>query len=325
MGFVLRDLLQVAAAAYALTVVLPLVEFSSALTSIAWLVYWYFQGMNFTALWVLAHECGHQAFSPSRTVNDTMGMILHSALLVPYHSWRISHGNHHKHTNHIEKDTVFVPPVRDSVFTECVKESPVGNALGILLMWFAGWPGYLLFNFSGQKYSRTANHFDPSSPLFRAPDKMDVIVSDLGIIAVVSVLALANYIYGCTAVFLWYGAPYLMNNLMLVTITFLQHTDSRVPHYPASSWNFVRGALCTVDRDYGIFNGWLHHITDSHVVHHLFSTMPHYNAIIATKFVKEALGSRYTYDNSPVIVSVWKSWRDCRYVVRGEEVANFRR
>jgi fatty acid desaturase len=35
-----------------------------------------------------------------------------------------------------------------------------------------------------------------------------------------------------------------------------------------------------VDRSYGVLlDAAFHHITDSHVVHHLFSTMPHYNAI----------------------------------------------
>jgi omega-6 fatty acid desaturase (delta-12 desaturase) len=38
-------------------------------------------------VWVIAHECGHQAFSSSQLVNDTVGFILHSCLLVPYFSW----------------------------------------------------------------------------------------------------------------------------------------------------------------------------------------------------------------------------------------------
>jgi hypothetical protein len=61
-----------------------------------WPAYWFAQGAILTGVWVLAHECGHQAFSPSQTVNNTVGWLLHSFLLVPYHSWRISHANHHK-------------------------------------------------------------------------------------------------------------------------------------------------------------------------------------------------------------------------------------
>ena len=56
-----------------------------------WPIYWICQGCVCTGLWVLAHECGHYAFSDSKTVCDVVGLVLHSALLVPYHSWRISH------------------------------------------------------------------------------------------------------------------------------------------------------------------------------------------------------------------------------------------
>src|SRR3989338_2567065 len=74
-----------------------------------WPIYWFVQGVFGTGLWVIAHECGHRAFSSSNWINDSVGLVLHSALLVPYHSWRLSHGRHHMHTNHLEKDEVFVP------------------------------------------------------------------------------------------------------------------------------------------------------------------------------------------------------------------------
>ena len=45
------------------------------------------QGAVCTGLWVIAHECGHQAFSKYQTVNDAVGIVLHSSLLVPYFSW----------------------------------------------------------------------------------------------------------------------------------------------------------------------------------------------------------------------------------------------
>lgn len=45
----------------------------------------------------------------------------------------------------------------------------------------------------------------------------------------------------------------------------------------------MRGGLSTIDRDYGIFND-IHHDIGTHVVHHLFPQMPHYN-------LKEAVGA----------------------------------
>ena len=77
-----------------------------------WAVYAFAQGLVFTGIWVIAHECGHQSYSPSKTINNTVGWVLHSALLVPYHSWRISHARHHAATGHLTRDEVFVPRTR---------------------------------------------------------------------------------------------------------------------------------------------------------------------------------------------------------------------
>ena len=79
-----RDLLLVAAFGYAASFIDTLLP--EAARYIAWPVYWYMQGLVLTGVWVLAHECGHQAFSDSALLNDTVGWVLHSALLVPYFS-----------------------------------------------------------------------------------------------------------------------------------------------------------------------------------------------------------------------------------------------
>lgn len=36
-------------------------------------MYWYGQGALMTGVWVLAHECGHESFSESDFVNNTVG------------------------------------------------------------------------------------------------------------------------------------------------------------------------------------------------------------------------------------------------------------
>lgn len=61
----------------------------------AWLLYAALNGTVATGAWVVAHECGHGAFSSNRRLQDTVGYILHSALLVPYFAWQRSHAVHH--------------------------------------------------------------------------------------------------------------------------------------------------------------------------------------------------------------------------------------
>lgn len=79
-------------------------------------------GLFGTGLWIIAHECGHQAFSESKQINNAVGWVLHSILLVPYHSWRISHGRHHAATGHVTRDEVFVPKTRSEYGAPAIKE-----------------------------------------------------------------------------------------------------------------------------------------------------------------------------------------------------------
>jgi omega-6 fatty acid desaturase (delta-12 desaturase) len=129
-------------------------------------------------------------------------------------------------------------------------------------------------------------------------------------------LGYSVHLFGWLAVFKFYVVPYLFVNMWLVLITFLQHTHPNLPHYSNEAFTFLRGALATVDRDYGILNYFFHHIADSHVAHHLFSTMPHYNAIQATPYIQRILrGTPYYHeDNTPIAKALWVSWRDCKYV-----------
>lgn len=334
--YIARDILQsIVTGAIMYYGLLPLLDKADELGAVVghtsrfvtWNAFWFIQGLNWTGLWVMAHECGHQAFSDYRFVNDTVGWFLHSLLLVPYHSWRITHGTHHKNTNHMTKDTVFIPPKKESILTETIQESPIGTLWGILLMLTIGWPAYLISNIAGQDYGRRTTHFEPSSPLFRPADASDVVVSDIGVgFTLVAVFA-SIYTYGFSNVFCWYLAPYLWVNAWLVYITYLQHSDIRLPHYSPDEWTFVRGALATMDRSFGPALGWwLHHINDSHVVHHLFSQMPFYNAIEVTrKHCREILGDMYQITDRSMFGAVWESWKECRYVVPKEGIMVFRK
>lgn len=78
-------------------------------------------------------------------------------------------------------------------------------------------------------------------------------------------------------------------NHWLVLITFLQHTDPLVPHYRSDVFNFQRGALSTLDRSLlgglGSVMGWIaahatNGISETHVLHHVTSKIPHYNAYV---------------------------------------------
>jgi len=131
-----------------------------------------------------------------------------------------------------------------------------------------------------------------------------------------SALAFASRAHGVKAVAVLYGVPYLWTNFWLVLYTWLQHTDVTVPHYGDEDWTWVKGALCTIDRPYGIFDWMHHHIGSTHVCHHVFSMMPCYHAVEATKHLKAYLEPRglYNYDPTPWPVAAWKVAKTCHYV-----------
>lgn len=272
-----------------------------------------------TGVWVIAHECGHQSFSKYGFVNDTVGWIFHSLLLVPYFSWKFTHAQHHSGTSDMSRDTVFVPPSRKEVeenkFEPFLHDAPLYTLTGVAFMLLLGWPAYLWANFSGQKYLEWGSHFHPSSPCFQPHQRKFVLLSDIGLALTCTLFAYWIYHTSFVTFLSYYFAPYLWVNLWLVTITFLQHTHPAVAHYRGKEWNFVRGALATVDRDYGfILNTVFHHINDTHVCHHLFSLVPHYHAQEVTEILKQKLGSDYLYDSTPVFKAVWQTWDQCRCV-----------
>ena len=50
----------------------------------------------------------------------------------------------------------------------------------------------------------------------------------------------------------------------------------------------------------------LHHIADTHVVHHIFSAMPFYHAVEATAAIKPILGDYYRFDSTPIFEALWR-------------------
>ncbi|KAG6596236.1 Omega-6 fatty acid desaturase, endoplasmic reticulum isozyme 2, partial [Cucurbita argyrosperma subsp. sororia] len=296
---------------------------SSLLFYPAWALYWVAQGCILTGVWVIAHECGHHAFSDYQWLDDTVGLILHSALLVPYFSWKYSHRRHHSNTGSLERDEVFVPKQKSAIkWYSTYLNNPLGRVFTLTIQLVLGWPLYLAFNVSGRPYDRLACHYDPYSPIYSDRERLQIFISDAGLLAFTYGLYRLILAKGLTWVVCVYGVPLLIVKGFLVLITFLQHTHPALPHYDSSEWDWLRGALATVDRDYGILNKVFHNITDTHVAHHLVSTMPHYHAMEATKAIKPILGQYYHFDGTPVVKAMWREAKECIYVEPDEDEKN---
>ncbi|MQL74264.1 hypothetical protein Taro_006618 [Colocasia esculenta] len=320
-SYVVQDLAVASALLYLALVYLPLLP--SPLHLLAWPLYWAAQGCVLTGVWVIAHECGHHAFSDYSLLDDGVGLVLHSALLVPYFSWKYSHRRHHSNTGSLERDEVFVPkPKAGLPWFSRYMNNPPGRFLSLVVTLTLGWPLYLAFNVSGRHYDSFACHYDPYGPIYSGRERAQIFISDAGVLGMTYVLFRLACKFSLGWVVRVYGGPLLIVNGFLVLITYLQHTHPALPHYDSSEWDWLRGALATVDRDYGVLNKVFHNITDTHVAHHLFSTMPHYNAMEATKAIKPILGEYYHFDETPVHKALWREAKECIYVEPDEVSQN---
>ncbi|KAI0087797.1 fatty acid desaturase-domain-containing protein [Irpex rosettiformis] len=305
---------------------------------ILWLVYWWFQGLVGMGLWVLAHECGHGAFSSNPIICDTIGFVIHSSLFTPYFSWRISHNRHHINHNSMERDEVYVPETRSDLgipnvspehvnWEDFFDDTPLYTLFMLVRRQLLAFPAYLLTNVSGQKsYPYPTSHFNPNAVLFMKIQRPLVILSNIGILVAIWCFFLACRQWGLGTVLKIYGIPWLIVNHWFVTMTYLHHTDPVIPRYRGQAWTFARGAAATIDRD---FLGWqgvffLHGVSHYHVVHHFFPKMPHYNSAEATKYLKTFLGEHYHYSDEPILKALWHSYNTCQFVEDEGDILFFR-
>jgi len=307
-----------------------------------WTVYSAVTGTVAMGLWVLAHECGHGAFSKNRKIQDSVGYVLHSLFLVPYYSWQRSHAVHHRYTNHMGLGETHVPEPLESLsggsFGIRSKLMKIFGRVGGLRMWgvlqaflhlILGWPAYLMIGATGSPERGVTNHYwpdpltepkQPKKELFPGRWKRKVLKSDIGVAAVAASAIAWAACKGIPQVIALYGGPLIVVNAWLVLYTWLQHTDVDVPHFSDDDHTFVRGALHTIDRPYhkldpfGAINFLHHNIGTTHVAHHFDSAIPHYNGQRATDAIKKAYPDLYFYDPTPIPQAIWRVCKGCTSV-----------
>lgn len=314
---------------------------SNLLTLPFWTLYSLGTGTVAMGLWVLGHECGHGAFSTNKKLQDAVGYIIHSIMLVPYYSWQRSHAVHHMYCNDVDLGETHVPELEEegSLVGRKWLMDTFGRKAGIR-MWgglqgflhlLIGWPAYLLIGATGGKGRGMTNHFFPNpltkpkypkKELFPGNWKKKVLKSDIGVAAVVCALVGWGLRNGLSQVMALYGGPLIVVNAWLVIYTWLQHTDTDVPHFSQSDHSFVKGALHTIDRPYDKmdpfgFVDFLHHkIGSTHVAHHFDSSIPHYKALAATNAIIKHFPEMYLYDPTPIRLALWRVCKGCTAITK---------
>ncbi|MCL7024675.1 hypothetical protein MKW94_012795 [Papaver nudicaule] len=278
MSYVVRDVV----------IVFGLAATAAALNNwIVWPLYWAAQGTMFWALFVLGHDCGHGSFSNNHKLNSVVGHILHSSILVPYNGWRISHRTHHQNHGHVENDESW-HPLPEKIYRSL--DAATKSLRFTVPFPLLAYPFYLWSRSPG----KTGSHYHPNSDLFVPNERKDIITSTACWIAMVGLLVGLSCTIGPMQVLKLYGVPYWIFVMWLDFVTYLHHHghEEKLPWYRGKAWSYLRGGLTTIDRDYGWINN-IHHDIGTHVIHHLFPQIPHYNLIEATEAAKPVLGKYY--------------------------------
>lgn len=261
-------------------------------------IFWFAQGTMFWALFVVGHDCGHGSFSKHKWLNNLVGHLAHTPIWVPFHGWRISHRTHHANTGHADNDESWYPVAEETYEKMGFAER--------LIRFYAPLIAYPVYLFQGPRGS----HFTPNSGLFKPSERNDIITSTTCIIVFTAFLGWLTYVYGLAFFFKFYFMPYAGFVIWLDLVTYLHHTEQDIPWYRGKDWYFLKGALSTIDRDYGFIN-WIHHDIGTHVAHHIFLTMPHYHLKQATEAIKPLLGEHYRKSDKSILKGFFDSVTTC--------------
>ncbi|MCL6434494.1 MAG: fatty acid desaturase [Leptolyngbyaceae cyanobacterium HOT.MB2.61] len=246
-------------------------------------VAWIFTGTALTGFFVVGHDCGHRSFAKRRWVNDLVGHLFMAPLIYPFHSWRILHNHHHKHTNKMEVDNAW-QPLRPELYADLNWLGQRGyQALRGRLWWLASIVHW------------AALHFNPEN--FEEKDRQKVklsvlVVFGFGAIAFPLLLATTGL---CGFVKFWL-LPWLVFHFWMSTFTLVHHTAPDIDFQEPDQWNAARAQLSgTVHCEYPRWVEFLCHHINVHVPHHISTAIPSYNLRLAHQSLKENWG-HYLYE-----------------------------
>lgn len=238
----------------------PLVTESSTLYYLTVNTYGFCQGIVWTGIWVIGHDCGHSAFSRSGLVNDLVGFLLHSSLLAPYFSWKSTHRRHHIFANHIEKDLNYIPPNQEDYTTKIGKaveildevgqDAPFVLFLRIFLQQAIGWNWYIISNITCPPTAVVKkemsiwrhSHFDPWGALFRDSEKLAVVLSDVGCLSTICLLY---------SLYTWLGSFETLFWIYIVPWTWCNHWIGKAERiFIPCSFQLTFGCFAIASHDY---------------------------------------------------------------------------
>ena len=151
-------------------------------------------------------------------------------------------------------------------FAELAEDSPIASLWNGFIHQLFGWPGYLLFNLTGQEYGGakgmkiTHFYFGEDSVFFKPHELKLILLSDVGVATMIGALIWAGQVFGSWNVIVLWGIPWLwVNNWIGKSITVKKHEEAKqltmissCHHFPSTHRRFY-ASLRQQDLD---FRSW---------------------------------------------------------------------
>jgi len=241
-------------------------------------VAWFLTGTALTGFFVIGHDCGHRSFANRRWVNNWLGTVIMLPLMYPFHSWRLLHDIHHRHTNNMDIDNAWAPWPEDEYI----------NANRVLQWIYQGMRGWLWWLASVAHWA--VLHFDLRN--FEPRDRKKVSRSILAVALFAAVFFPTLYwLAGPWGIVKYWLMPWLGYHFWMSTFTLVHHTIPEIQFRPGETWNEVESQLSgTLHCDYPRWVEVLCHDINVHVPHHVSVGIPSYNLRPAYASLKQHWG-----------------------------------
>jgi acyl-lipid omega-6 desaturase (Delta-12 desaturase) len=242
---------------------------------------WVFTGTALTGYFVIAHDCGHRSFSNRRWINDLVGHITLLPILYPFHSWRLLHDKHHKHTNKMDVDNAW-QPFRPEFYDDLngVVKGAYKTMRGRI--WFIG----SIFHWALVHFKRENYRTESDWQKARFSNIVVIVAALVG-------LPLLVVNAGWFGLVNFWLMPWLVYHFWMSTFTIVHHTLPSIPFKEIAEWNEAEAQLFgTVHCDYPKWVEFMCHDINVHIPHHISVAIPSYNLRKVHHFLRDTWGDR---------------------------------
>ncbi len=256
----------------------------------AHLALWWLYGCALVGLFVLGHDCGHEAFTANRRVDWLVGHAVMAPLANGFHVWRVTHDQHHAHTQRRGQEVdwaAHLVTAEELAATSWRRDFMVrlGYALPFGVALWIGWNmlrrGFAVRSqLPPQKYQREKGRLRRS-----------------GAIVVISLTAIYGGLFhalGLWGMLKFYGIPATIAAAIGALIITIQHASEHTLLYSDEGWSPVRGQLVsTFDVRLPRWLEWMWCNINIHIPHHIAPRIPWYHLPEAGRALRRAYPGLY--------------------------------